>query len=283
MSSVVRFFIIPLQRQFESARSISSRNVSAFLSALSILLLMLPAKAFAWGKTGHAVVADIAQAHLTPAAAEQIKLLLAVEGAHNLSDISSWADKAKSEGLEGSPSHTIRLPLDNSPTPEHPCPGHFCADDALERYSAVLADKSQSLSDREVALKYIVHLVGDLQQPLHDVNNTGQMKVVFNGKIMTLHQVWDDGIIDAHGGSAKQITYELIQSEKGVPSGGTPMDWAIEGRSIAQNQIYNTVPFHSNTPVVLPNDYAQTMWPIVQKRLTEGGLRLARILNKLLA
>jgi hypothetical protein len=212
-----------------------------------------------------------------------VEILLAVEGAHHLSDISSWADKAKAEGLAGSPSHTIRLPLDGSPTPEHSCPGHFCADDAIQLYSAVLADHNRPLAEREVALKYIVHLVGDLQQPLHDVNATGTgIKVIFDGKPTELHAVWDDGIIDEHGGTALQIALELIQSEHGVPSGGIPMDWAIEGRTIAQTQIYNTIPLHPSSVITLPPDYGKTKWPIVQLRLTEGGLRLARILNELL-
>lgn len=245
-------------------------------------LLAFPCNSFAWGRIGHATVADIAQAHLTPAAAAQVHLLLNVEGAHNLSDISLWADKAKAEQLPGSPSHTIRLPLDDSPTPEHPCPGHFCADDALARYGAVLADKSQPLADREVALKYVVHLVGDLHQPLHDVNATGQMTVIFQGKEQTLHAVWDDAILDSHHVTHEQLAAELIAKEHGVPHGGTPMDWAKEGRIICQQEIFPGIPMHSKTPIPLPDNYADTHWATVQLRLTEGGLRLAELLNSLL-
>jgi hypothetical protein len=212
-----------------------------------------------------------------------VKLLLAVEGKQYMSDISSWADQAKAEGLAGSPSHTIRLPLDGSPTPDHPCPGHFCADDAITLYGAVLRDRSRPLAEREVALKYIVHLVGDLQQPLHDVNATDSgIKVIFNGKPTVLHGVWDEGIIDEHGGSVQQIAVELIKSERGVQFAGGPMEWAIEGRTIAQAQIYNTIPVKFTAVVVLPPDYGRTKWPIVQQRLTQGGLRLAIILNELL-
>jgi len=256
--------------------------ITRMLSALLLGILAVPDTAWGWGKTGHAVVADIAEAHLTPKAAEEVHRLLAVEGAHHLSDISSWADKAKQEGLAGSPSHTIRLPIDGSAPGPHPCPGHFCADDALTQYGAVLADRTKSDAEREVALKYIVHLVGDLHQPLHGTNATGQMKVLFRGQQMTLHAVWDDGIIDEHGGNAKQIAGQLIEQEKGVPSGGGPVDWAREDLAIAQQHIYDTVPLHPASIVILPSDYADQKWPIVQLRLSEGGLRLARLLNQLL-
>jgi hypothetical protein len=246
------------------------------------LFLITPRHAHAWGKKGHAVVADIAQAHLTDMAAAEVTRLLGVEGDQRLSDISSWADKAKEEGLPGSPSHTIRLPLDGSPAPPHPCPGHFCADDAITLYGAVLSDPKRSDAEREVALKYIVHLVGDLQQPLHGVDATGQIPVVFDGKPMSLHAVWDDGIIDEHGGSANQIAKDLIAKEDGVPSGGGPVQWAEEDRSIALASIYNTLPRRSSTTITLPSDYGATHWPIVQQRLIQGGLRLARLLNELL-
>jgi hypothetical protein len=272
-----------LKRMRAAGQKVAGRQAAGRIAA-GVILALLPGTytAWAWGKTGHAVVADIAEAHLTPEAAAEVHRLLAVEGDQHMSDISSWADKAKEEHLAGSPSHTIRLPIDGSAPGPHPCPGHFCADDALKLYGDVLADKSKPDAEREVALKYIVHLVGDLQQPLHGTNATGQMPVIFRGQQMTLHAVWDDGIIDAHGGSAKQIAAALIEDEHGVPSGGDPMDWAREDLAIAQHDIYNDVPLHPQSVITLPPGYAAQKWPIVQLRLTEGGLRLARLLNQLL-
>jgi len=250
------------------------------LSASLLGVLAVPAPAWGWGKTGHAVVADIAQAHLTPKAAAEVHRLLAVEGTDHLSDISLWADGVK--GQPGSPSHTIRLPIDGSEPGPHPCPGHFCADDGLTFYGAVLADKTKPDQEREVALKYIVHLVGDMQQPLHGTTATGGMKVLFRGQETTLHGVWDDGIIDAHTTDDKKLAVQLIKKEKGVPSGGGPQDWAREDLKIAQQDIYSDVPLQPKSVVVLPADYATVKWPIVEERLTQGGLRLARLLNALL-
>jgi hypothetical protein len=263
----------------------SRQELHLFRSLITAVLIFLVSgtpSAWAWGKTGHAVVADIAEAHLTATAAAEVHRLLAVEGATHLSDVSLWADKAKAEGLAGSPSHTIRLPIDGSKPKEHPCPGHFCADDAIARYGSILADRAKPDAEREIALKYIVHLIGDLQQPLHGTDATGQMKVLFRGKEMTLHSVWDDGMIDEHGESSKKLAGELIQAEHGVPYDGGPVDWAREDLSIAQQHIYDTVPLHPDSIITLPCDYTATHWPIVAQRLTQGGLRLARLLNELL-
>jgi S1/P1 Nuclease len=60
------------------------------------------------------------------------------------------------------------------------------------------------------------------------------------------------------------------------------MEWAEEDREIARSVIYKTMPLHPNADVTLPSDYGQKNWPIVERRLTQGGLRLARMLNSLL-
>ena len=259
-------------------------RLRSFGTVAVVMTIIPPHSAFAWGHVGHAVVADIAQAHLTPAATVTINRLLATDGAHRLSDISSWADEVKGEDLPNRPAHTIRLPLAGDPTPPHPCPSHFCADDGITFWSAVLADPNRSDRDRETALKYIVHLVGDLQQPLHDVDATGSdLKVVFEGKETQLHKVWDDGILESNAGKdPSRIAIELMQSEADVPSGGDPADWAEEGRLIAQTKIYKTISPHTANEITLPPGYAREMWPVVKLRLTEGGLRLARLLNQLL-
>jgi len=268
--------------QPESTRYQSVQTYSTSNSRSSLYLSPLQ-RSLGWGKTGHAVVAGIAEANLTPVAATEVRRLLAVEGYSHLSNISSWADKAKAEQLPGSPSHTIRLPIDGSTPRPHPCPGHFCANDALAQYGATLADRSKPDAEREVALKYIVHLVGDLHQPLHGTDATGQMQVLFLGKQMTLHAVWDDGIINAHGKNASKLTAELMKADKNILTDGTPIDWAREDLDIAQHQIYDTVSLHPTSVVILPPDYARAKWPIVQLRLTEGGLRLASLLNHLLS
>lgn len=258
------------------------KYVPVILAALAAELVGAQ-PAFAWGRVGHAVIADIAAAQLTPRAAAEVRRLLATEGAQRMSDVSSWADDVKKEHLPGSPDHSVRLPLDGGAAGPHPCPDGFCADEAVERYSRVLADRSASDADREVALKYVVHLVGDLQQPLHDTDATGShIPVRFDGQRSELHKVWDDGIIDDHGGSPAQIARELAPLAASVPSGGGPDDWAQEGRAIARSNIYAHIDPHATATVDLPAGYARTEWPTVAQQLAKGGDRLAVLLNRCL-
>jgi len=239
--------------------------------------------AYAWGKIGHAVTADIAEARLNARARTEVETLLAVDGDTRLAQIASWADEVKADHLPGSPSHTIRLPIDGSDPQAHPCPGYFCADDALARYGAILADPRYSDTQREIALKYVVHLVGDLQQPLHDVDATGShIPVGFDGQRSSLHKVWDSGIIEAHGGTPSKIARELAPLADRVSADGTPMQWAIEGRDIARVRIYDTIAPKATTRVDLAPDYAARQWPVVATRLAQGGVRLAALLNRLL-
>ena len=76
---------------------------------------------------------------------------------------------------------------------------------------------------------------------------------------------------------------QLMEHDEGVSNGGTPIDWAREDLAIDQHQIYDLVPLHPAAIVVLPSDYATAKWPIVAQQLTEGGLRLAKLLNQLLS
>jgi hypothetical protein len=251
------------------------------IAALIVSALVLaPQPVLAWGRTGHAIIADIAEAQLTPAARAGVRLLLSSEKASHLSDVSSWADQVK--GTPGSPEHGVRLHF-NEPANPNNCRSHFCVVGGINYYDGVLSNQSLPVAQREVALKYVVHLVGDVHQPLHCViTGYSRTPVVFEGKRQTLHRVWDDGIINEHGGSAAQIANELLNERLNVPLGGTPTDWAVESRDVAQHEIFNDVQAGSPTAVTLPPDYSAKKWPIVARRLTQAGDRLAMLLNKAL-
>ena len=255
------------------------------IGLIAIVMVALANPVYAWGPVGHATVADIAQAHLTPAAAAEVHRLLATEGKQQMAQIASWADTIrKDESHPNRPDHSVRLDLDGGVTPDHPCPRHFCADEGIDFWSKVLADPKRSDEDRETALKYLVHLVGDMQQPLHGVDATGaDNKVIFDGTETNLHGVWDGGILRSRGeDNPEDLARKLMATEKNVPDGGTVLDWANEDREIARTQIYDTITPHTKEVVTLPPDYASEKLPIVEMRLMQGGLRLARLLNSLL-
>ena len=127
------------------------------------------APAFAWGASGHLIVADVASLHLSPATKKEVAALLATQGFTALNQISMWADLVKFLNVPNQPSHVVRLPLDDSGYDEKKnCGNRRCAVLAIETYTKVLRDRTKSKKERMTALKYLVHLVGDVHQPLHD-------------------------------------------------------------------------------------------------------------------
>jgi S1/P1 Nuclease len=256
---------------------------------LAVLLaaILLSGPAFAWGREGHAIVADIAESQLTPQAWAAAQKLLALDNASHLSDIASWADQIKQDQRADPDAehvaHSIRLPLDHSGYVPDLCPSHFWAVAALLKYDSILSNHSLPDAQREEALKYVVHLVGDIHQPLHTSANTGgHVFVMFDGRQTWLHKVWDTDIIRDHGGSTQAVARELISTERDLNYGGDPASWALEGRDIARDEIFSQIPQAPAQTITLPSNYGQTNWPIVAARLTQAGMRLAAMLNKAL-
>jgi hypothetical protein len=260
-----------------------------WLLVAAALVGAAPQPALAWGNTGHATIANIAELNLKPSVWTEIKTLLATDGVTHLSKVASWADTQR-EATD--PTHTVRIPIDGSAAPEHACTGTaMCADQAVAYYSSVLSDRSQPAAVREIALKYIIHLVGDLHQPLHGSDPIGYNYVTLNGAApVMIHAIWDDTIIAAHGVASATLAQELINNGVGVTLGGTPRVWAAESSVIARDQVYATLPACwsykapacPDTPVALRSDYATVEYPIVAQRLKQAGYRLAAVLNGLL-
>ena len=286
------------------------------LSAALAVLAMLPGRGQAWGVTGHAIVADIAEHHLTPAALDQVHALLREEGFEHLDQVGSWPDTIRKERPEASPWHYTDIPLtENSYVPERDCKNGDCAIEAIKRFTAVLADRAQPAAKREEALKFLVHFVGDLQQPLHGTENNGdhggnKVRVTYFGDNgteqypLSLHWVWDTSIIEHHLGvkeeplgqpnlatrRAAAIAANDIDRHfaKGLPDSGAadPAVWAMESHEDARRFAYPGVVAPGAetpaSPIVLGQAYQKRGWPVIERRLEMGGLRLADLLNKAL-
>lgn len=263
---------------------ISARIASIGQRALALLLgamaVNLPAPALAWGGEGHAVVAQIAELRLTPEARQQVHKLLALEGTANMSDVASWADQVKHTKTKR-PAHTVRLVLNGSEVNPDNCPSRFCATKGIEYYTRVLRDKNAKSADKLEALKYVIHLVGDVHEPLHTSQITGgKIKINFEGEPTTLHKVWDKEIIRVDGGDLRTLAQRLNAQAGAMKATGQPIDWAVEGRNIARDVIFRCFPLRTNDTITLDQKYADAMWPIIRTRLTQAGVRLAALLNR---
>ena len=177
-----------------------SKKLAALLVPVLVLLLALPTPAWAWGRLGHRVIAKLAERHLSDRAKAEIKALL--EPGESLADCSTWADEHRRELPKTAPWHYVDVPLD-----EPRYDDRFAGDDPRKGYivprirelKATLKDPSKSVEERRFALRFLVHLVEDLHEPLHVGENKDKggnnLQVRFFDRGSNLHSVWDSGII----------------------------------------------------------------------------------------
>ena len=255
--------------------SVYPRIAIAVRSVAAIFLAPLALAAHAWGTQGHQVIANLAQAQLTAKAKSEIDKLLALEPGETLASISTWADEHRNPTTAAW--HYINFPK-NSCTydAERDCPGGNCVVAAIDRQLAVLASGAPA-DKRLMALKYVVHLVADIHQPLHAGyaedrgGNTYQLQAFMRGS--NLHALWDVGLIKNLDLSNDALTTRL--QAKPVPTG------AFNATSIAEEscRIVGTPGFYPDRKVDVP--YIERFTPVMEQRLAEAGARLAAMLNRM--
>ena len=138
------------------------------------------------------------------------------------------------------------------------------------------------LNEKQIALNFVAHLVGDIHQPLHvaftDELGGTKLQVSFQGKEQTLHELWDTGLIETEKGSASEIAKRLDEQvsaeDRKSWEGGTPTDWANESLALTRDHVYPIPESHQ-----ISEKYAKHALPIINKRLAQAGLRLAWLLN----
>lgn len=246
-------------------------QMRAFLASL-LLLLVMCADALAWGSEGHRIIADIAEQYLEPATARQVRDLLAVENATTLAEVSNWADEIRPQRRETAPWHFVDIPLQASGyDASRDCPRGACVVAQIDRFVAELRDQHLPPRQRLEALKFVVHFIGDVHQPLHasDNNDRGgnNVKVLFDGRATNLHAVWDTWLLaPAVAGDERSYALRLFHSitpaEIAAWRGGSSTDWANESHDVARRVIYGELP-HSGT---LPASYEAAALPIVNEQ-----------------
>jgi hypothetical protein len=263
---------------------------------------LIPSPVLAWGKTGHRVVAAIADTQLSGLARAHVKQILG--GAESLDEAANWPDEMRAAPGDfwqktSVPWHYVTL---NGITYDH-APKEGDALEALNHFRAVLQDPKASLADKQLALRFIVHLVGDLHQPLHVGKccdkGGNDVKVTWFGKPTNLHRVWDSQLVDDEQLSFTELAAKLERhiSDEDVIAWWdvNPRDWISESAQI-RNTIYPTAKDlpkpakrkkrKKGEPAPLPAlsyDYVYKFSPVMERRLKQGGVRLAAYLNAIFA
>jgi hypothetical protein len=242
--------------------------------------MALPAPADAWGANGHRTVGQIAENHLSPRAALEIRELL---GGKSLAMAATWADEIKSiDAYDHTHSWHYTSVEDGETYEESAKNPDGDVVETLGRMSKTLADRTAPAAERAAALKWIVHLVGDIHQPLH-VGRKGdrggnEVKVEWFGDRTNLHSVWDSRLIRHKELSFSELadfldraTLEEIRQWQDA----AVHDWAEESQALRPD-VYKIGRGD------LSWDYVRDHWPTVERRLLRAGIRLAGLLNHLL-
>ncbi|MGE0717559.1 MAG: S1/P1 nuclease [Alphaproteobacteria bacterium] len=261
---------------------------------LAFLALLPAADARAWGPDGHRTVAAIADRFLTAAARRQVATLLAADpdGAADIVAASTWADDYSRAHPETRPFHYVNVPIGAGPyVARQHCPKGACSVAALGRFTATLRDRRASPAARAEALKWVVHLVGDMHQPLHagDDGDRGgnDVKVRIGERETNLHAVWDFDVVAALPGEGGRPLAEALLARANRRhlafwSGQGPMRWTVESIGIARGVVYLLLRDRlelPERPITLPDGYIEQAGPIVGLQLLRAGVRLAGLLN----
>jgi len=233
-----------------------------------------------WGQIGHYVTGHIAEAHLNKEAKKKLKELL---GDESLALASVWMDDIRSDDSYDYTSdwHWVTVPdgKDYDETEKNPNGDVIWA---LETMIAELKEGGLTGPEEIEKLKMVIHLVGDIHQPLHVGTGTDRggndVRVQWMGESSNLHRVWDSDMIRSRELSytelAKEINHPTKDEVKEWQAAGV-RDWANESISV-RNRVYNLD--GSNR---LGYEYRYENFDLVEKRLLQAGVRLAGVLNEI--
>tara|TARA_Y100001970_G_scaffold47587_2_gene60232 strand:+ start:973 stop:1734 length:762 start_codon:yes stop_codon:yes gene_type:complete len=245
---------------------------------LILTLGLLKQTILAWGSTGHRIVGKVAESYLTKNAKMQIKKLM---GHHDLSRFSVWADQIKSD-----------------PTWKHANNWHWCtvpdgesyqkgkhgglAVEKVKEFILTLKSKQATKEKKQIALKFLVHLIGDLHQPLHIGNGSDRggndVKLQWFGESTNLHSIWDTELIDHQKLSYTEYSsYLMLDEDRGQIrnwQADSVLVYVHESRDL-RNQCYE----YDKTN--LKWEYFYVNKSLLEQRLFQGGIRLSGELNRI--
>jgi S1/P1 Nuclease len=265
----------------------------------------------AWGDLGHRVTALIAYRHLTPKARIALDALLRSDGdtltAQDFASRATWADKYRSAHRETAAWHFVDLEIDH-PDLASACfgfpardvalasagPAEDCVVNKIDEFIAELRSAATAPAERLLALKFLIHFIGDVHQPLHaaDHGDRGGNCIGLasaHGRASNLHGFWDVDVVEALGHSPEQIADKLdarlAAADNARWAQGTAKSWAMESFELARRDAYAlpSLPtcLHRGF-VALSPEYEARAQKSAATQLLKAALRIATVLNEAL-
>ena len=268
-----------------------------------VALLLLPATTVqltAWGAVGHHVVARIAWALMTPVARDRASALLGGGGFDAFVASATWADEVRSDRPGTYNWHFVNIHVSDGryDAARHCSPSDRgdCVVAAIARLRAELVEPGRSAARKAEALKFLVHFVGDLHQPLHTIDNHDRggndVRVAAlrgeGGRVTNLHAAWDTGLInlstETETARAERLLIDLASHP--VSADLDVVKWVEGNYDVARRVVYRYPGFAPTgppaEPITLDPAYRVAAAPVIDRQLQLGGARLAALLNSLI-
>jgi hypothetical protein len=300
-----------------SAWQFSERIFSACV--VLAVAVSTPHPAFGWGDKGDEIIALIAQHFLNPVSRAKVILLLAGNTDtltdHDIASESTWADKYRDSDRDTTKLryqatrlwHFVDIEL-AEPNLASACFGHpplppgilastgppqACVVDKIDQFAAELGNPAIAASEQLLALKFLLHFVGDLHQPLHsaDDHDAGGTKKLVTAEGLhpaNLHRYWDIGFVEQLGTDppevAARLSGQISEAQQQEWVSGKPADWAVETFALARSDAYGLLPLPGGQGTYsLPSGYVDQTVMDVGLQLSRAGVRLAFMLNQILS
>lgn len=247
-----------------------------------ILIALIAQNSWAWGPQGHMVVAQVADNNLSAPAKKAVAKILPNM---TLADVANWADqiKSRSEWAHTKQWHFLDLADgEDYATVEHSHDGDVV--EAITDMVAILKNSKATAEEKSNALKFVVHFMGDIHQPLHvgrpDDRGGNDYKVIFEGRKTNLHTLWDSIMIMKspmdHIAYANYLeTNSFITAPYDIPE--IAFSTIIQECMGARKSVYDFKDVAG--PVVLDAQYYNKNLALMNHQLLSGGKRLASLLN----
>jgi len=309
--------------RLSASRRCRTSVLKGVFASIAIWLNCPTASLHAWGDLGHEIIGIIALARLTPAAKQQIDALLAADRdnltAPDFVSRTTWADKYRDSDrqtnriryittrnwhfvdieladgdLDAACKHHPKLPLGTAASTG---PAETCLVDKIDQFINELRRSVTAKPEKILALKFLLHLIGDLHQPLHAANNHDRggndisVLVGDDRKPANLHSYWDNQLVQQLGDAPKivgtSLEKRISESKAAAWSKGSTAAWAMESFRQAKSSAYDLTgvePFidgHGAESLRLNAAYDQRSLPAVREQLSKAGVRLAAVLNKI--
>jgi hypothetical protein len=238
-------------------------------------VMLIPMKTLAWGKKGHALVAEVAFSYLDE---NTKKIVLEYLDGTSIEEAANWMDNIKSNH-----SYDYMKPYHYANFERNEVVTEISGDNIIYQLDATIKElkNRKNLSKEEIKTKIqiIFHLIGDLHQPLHvgysSDKGGNSLQLRFNDKGTNLHSLWDSGIIEK-----KEITLDdclkdpFSKKELRKISKINVLNWSKESRTFL-DQVYNT---GGNN---ITQEYSNTNAILIESQIHKAGIRLAAVLKSI--